>query len=654
MNKITFDYVEGEGFRSLIKPFHFNLNRPGLNLVKGVNGRGKTSIFETIVWCLFGITLKETNLESVVTWEEDRPSTWIGTRISVTFHVGHNVYCVTRHVNYKGTTYDVKGGDYLMLAKGDDDRGHKVELTNYLNKAETQEAIITLLGMDSRIFMNSVLFGQRIAKLIASDNSDKRKLFETLFEVEWVKELKDKVDTDIKDKELKVAIKTREIQNIESGIEQKKLRLSQAEEMMKGYEENRYNRILNKQTESSQISDSIKEMIKDFRSLKEAADKINYDPDQHNKVEADYNALKDEIQAARLSVAKIEGQKRQDQLQLEHLRTAIKRAETDLKAKQAVKIEGNCPYCAQELREGNKLEQNHAKELTQLKTVLKDAKKTFEAFERKIAGNNYNTQQEIVLSQMERRLEDLSVSLNNFNKLEGTYNDIWSRIQKQKDKIVQCEKDIIRIEKEIEAIKAEKPPKIDLKAIEKEIDTDKETIAVQGEALLSIQEELESAKWWSGKAFGSGGIKAFIFQAMLSQLNQNVKKYGSRLGVSLEFSIDLNKASKPFTTRCSIGSKLDKDYRDFSGGQKQRLDICLMFAMQDLISMSTNINILILDEVFEGLDEEGEGAVFDLIRMIAEEGKSVYVISHSAVLDSLYSNTILFDTDLTGNTIIQN
>jgi ABC-type Mn2+/Zn2+ transport system ATPase subunit len=52
-----------------------------------------------------------------------------------------------------------------------------------------------------------------------------------------------------------------------------------------------------------------------------------------------------------------------------------------------------------------------------------------------------------------------------------------------------------------------------------------------------------------------------------------------------------------------------------------------------------------MDEVFEGLDEDGENAVFDLIRMKADEGKSVYVISHSALLDSLYANTVHFGNE---------
>jgi ABC-type multidrug transport system ATPase subunit len=101
-----------------------------------------------------------------------------------------------------------------------------------------------------------------------------------------------------------------------------------------------------------------------------------------------------------------------------------------------------------------------------------------------------------------------------------------------------------------------------------------------------------------------------------------------------------------------MGDKINKDYKDFSGGEKQRLDMCLMFAMHQLISAGTDMNILVMDEALENLDEAGEEAAFSIIRTIAEEGKSIYLISHSAVLDSLYSNTIQIEKDSTGNTII--
>ena len=192
----------------------------------------------------------------------------------------------------------------------------------------------------------------------------------------------------------------------------------------------------------------------------------------------------------------------------------------------------------------------------------------------------------------------------------------------------------------LKALETEKPPNVDFSKIEEAIQAKNEELAALYDKQVKKEEEIQIIKWWSEKGFGSSGVKAFIFNAMLAQLNEGTRKYGKRLGVSLEFAIDLTKASKPFTTICSLGDKLNKDYKEFSGGEKQRLDIVLIFAMYDLVSINTDFNVLIMDEVFEGLDEKGENDVFDLIRMKANEGKSVYIITHSSVVDRMHANTI--------------
>ena len=72
MNKINFLSVDIEGFRTIVKPLHFDLQRPGLNMVKGINGAGKTSVFEALIWCLYGINLKEVNQAQLISWPENR------------------------------------------------------------------------------------------------------------------------------------------------------------------------------------------------------------------------------------------------------------------------------------------------------------------------------------------------------------------------------------------------------------------------------------------------------------------------------------------------------------------------------------------------------------------------------------------------------
>ena len=131
--KIQFDYINIEGFRSIVNFLTFNLNKPGLNLIKGVNGAGKTSIFEALIWVLYGTNLKESNNDKLPSWPENRTSQWLGTRVSLTFHKDSSTFCVIRHIAYKGLTEGVKGEDYLMLLKDGKMIG------DFRNKSEMQQ-----------------------------------------------------------------------------------------------------------------------------------------------------------------------------------------------------------------------------------------------------------------------------------------------------------------------------------------------------------------------------------------------------------------------------------------------------------------------------------------------------------------------------------
>jgi len=80
---VVFKELQAEGFGSLIDKMAFILDQPGLNIIRGKVGAGKTSIPSVLCWTLFGSTLKEKS--SVNTWEELRTDTYAGTMASVIF-----------------------------------------------------------------------------------------------------------------------------------------------------------------------------------------------------------------------------------------------------------------------------------------------------------------------------------------------------------------------------------------------------------------------------------------------------------------------------------------------------------------------------------------------------------------------------------------
>ena len=73
-----------------------------------------------------------------------------------------------------------------------------------------------------------------------------------------------------------------------------------------------------------------------------------------------------------------------------------------------------------------------------------------------------------------------------------------------------------------------------------------------------------------------------------------------------------------------------KEYSVLSGGEKQKLDIIIQFAIRDMLCtfLDFSSNILVLDEITDSLDSIGVSSVFNLISSNLNDVEVVYIISH--------------------------
>jgi len=82
-------------------------------------------------------------------------------------------------------------------------------------------------------------------------------------------------------------------------------------------------------------------------------------------------------------------------------------------------------------------------------------------------------------------------------------------------------------------------------------------------------------------------------------------------------------------------------YKSASGGEKNRIDLAMAFALHDLVTASTGFrsNILLADEVCTFVDEDGVARVVDVLRKKAEQIGTVFVMSQSPVWKNLIEDT---------------
>jgi len=131
----------------------------------------------------------------------------------------------------------------------------------------------------------------------------------------------------------------------------------------------------------------------------------------------------------------------------------------------------------------------------------------------------------------------------------------------------------------------------------------------------------------------SGTIR--VFSQDISKANQSLKiKIGIQLQESsLPDKIKVREAMEMFSSlypqtidwknllvKLNLEDKVNSYFRDLSGGQKQRLFIA--------IALINNPELIFLDELSTGLDPQARHTMWDLIKDIRNEGKTIFMTTH--------------------------
>lgn len=178
---IQFGNIIIEGFCS-IPYIELNLGSKGITVIRGATGEGKTTILSALVWGAYGKNLK--GKSDVNTWEKYRPKNYNGTKVEIYFDKDGKTHKITRCLKYKGEVNGAKGKDRLIYEID------AVEVSEK-DKGEIQALINADLGMSHSLFMNSILFGQGMKRLIQESSSYKKDLFEEIFELEYISKARD-------------------------------------------------------------------------------------------------------------------------------------------------------------------------------------------------------------------------------------------------------------------------------------------------------------------------------------------------------------------------------------------------------------------------------------------------------------------------------
>jgi DNA repair exonuclease SbcCD ATPase subunit len=121
------------------------------------------------------------------------------------------------------------------------------------------------------------------------------------------------------------------------------------------------------------------------------------------------------------------------------------------------------------------------------------------------------------------------------------------------------------------------------------------------------------------------GIRTKVVREYLPAMNMLINQYLQTLDFFVSFNLD-----ESFNETIRSRHRDTFVYANFSEGEKQRIDLALLFAWRKIAQMknSTNTNLLLLDETFDSsLDTDGVDNLMKILYSM-EDNTNTFVISH--------------------------
>jgi DNA repair exonuclease SbcCD ATPase subunit len=136
------------------------------------------------------------------------------------------------------------------------------------------------------------------------------------------------------------------------------------------------------------------------------------------------------------------------------------------------------------------------------------------------------------------------------------------------------------------------------------------------------------------------GVKRQIIKKYIPIFNNRINKYLQSMDFYVNFTLD-----EEFNEVIKSRFRDEFSYASFSEGEKQKIDLALLFTWREVAKMKNSVatNLLLLDEVFDSsLDTEGTNELLKILRSLGDE-TNVFVISHKGeILVDKFLRTLKF------------
>ena len=278
-------------------------------------------------------------------------------------------------------------------------------------------------------------------------------------------------------------------------------------------------------------------------------------------------------------------------------------------AKRGLFLEKNdeCPTCEQPIQNKDKLVFDTKNEAYQIEHTLGMIESDYKLVEQEISS----------LQETISKVNEKTNTINSNNREIASLNQSNKDLKSYLDEEVSA--DLSEARNELE-----------------KLSSDKESL---------LEEKLKVAEQFNyngviGEMLRDTGIKTKIIKQYLPAINKLVNQHLQVLDFFVSFDLD-----ESFQETIRSRYRDDFTYESFSEGEKQRIDLSLLFTWRQIAKMKNSVatNLLLLDETFDSsLDHDGVENLLKILNTLGED-TNTFIISHKGdILDNKFESKIEF------------
>ena len=148
--------------------------------------------------------------------------------------------------------------------------------------------------------------------------------------------------------------------------------------------------------------------------------------------------------------------------------------------------------------------------------------------------------------------------------------------------------------------------------------------------------DIEIGEWNEMNELFSKTLRYKLLNSLIPQINSSIQYFINKLELDYTISFD-----QEFKSHITIENNTkDIQYSDLSTGQKNSIDVAIIFGIIQNIISNVKFNLFFLDELMSNMDSESRNNMLSILKETLSENRTIFVINHAEMQDDYFDHKI--------------